>query len=153
MTQDLKQTVTAAKSVVERFFAAKEGHDLESLAALFAQEVVYIFPLPASGAQEDWFVYDGKEATMAYQRRTSEAFSQLRMVDREMSISEDGGTIFMECRGDYITSDGRPYKNIYVFKFTIVDGKIRKVREYCNPVTYAVLANLPIAASDERNRL
>ena len=145
MPTESAEITAEAKSVVERFYAAKESHDLESLAALFADDLMYIFPLPASGAQEDWFVYDGKEATMAYQRRTSEAFSQLRMRDREMTISEDGGTVFMECRGDYITTDGRPYKNIYMFKFTIAKGKIQKVREYCNPVTYAVLANLPIA--------
>jgi uncharacterized protein len=81
---------------------------------------------------------------MAYQRRTSEAFSQLRMRDREMIVGEDGNTVFMECRGDYITTDGRPYNNVYIFKFTISDGKIRYVREYCNPVTYAVLAGLQI---------
>lgn len=69
MTQNGKQTAVAAKSVIDRYLAAKEDHHLESLAALFAQDVIYIFPLPASGAQEDWFVYDGKEATMSYQRR------------------------------------------------------------------------------------
>ena len=145
MSTQSGQTAAVARSIVEGFYAAKEAHDLESLAALFADDVTYVFPLPASGAQEDWFVYDGKEATMAYQRRTSEAFSQLRMRDREMTISEDGGTVFTECRGDYITTDGRPYNNIYMFKFTVADGKIKKVREYCNPVTYAVLASLPIA--------
>ena len=37
----------------------------------------------------------------------------------------------MECLEDYITTDGRPYNNISMFKFTIADGKIKKVREYC----------------------
>ncbi len=90
---------------------------------------------------------------MAYQRRTSEAFSHLTMGDREMTISENGETIFMGCRGDFISSDGRLYKNIYVFNFTIVNCKIMNFLEYCNPVTYAVLACLPIAAGYERDHL
>lgn len=145
MTTETNQAAAESQSVVERFYAAKEAHDLDAMAALFADDVNYVFPLPASGAQENWFDYKGKDETMAYQRRTSDAFSQLKMRDREMTFSQDGRIVFMECRGDYITTDGRPYNNVYMFKFTIEDGLIRKVREYCNPVTYAVLAGLPIA--------
>lgn len=148
MQNDTPPDSPSAKSVVEAFFAAKEAHDVDALASLFADDIVYIFPLPASGAQENWFVHDGKAATVAYQRRTSEAFSQLIMRDREMTVSEDGRTVFMECRGDYITTDGRPYNNVYMFKFMIERGKIVKTVEYCNPVTYAMLAGLPIAGRD-----
>ena len=147
MTTEPTRGGTDPRSVVEAFFAAKEAHDLDRLEALFAKDVVYIFPLPASGAQENWFEYVGREATMAYQRRTSEAFSQLRMRDRQITMSEDGRFVFMECRGDYVTTDGRPYNNVYIFKFTIEDGRIVKAVEYCNPVTYAVLAGLPIAGT------
>ena len=55
-------------------------------------------PLPASGAEENWFVYDGKKATVDYQRKTLDAFSQLRMHDVQTTVSEDGGTAFVEWR-------------------------------------------------------
>ena len=145
MTVSRRDTSTA---VVEAFFAAKEVHDLDGLAALFADDIVYTFPLPASGAQENWFVYDGKQATLEYQRKTLDAFSQLRMHDRQVTVSEDGGTVFVECRGDYTSVDGRPYKNVYIFKFVLRDGKIIRTFEYANPVTYAMLAGLPIAGRD-----
>ncbi|MFD3687090.1 hypothetical protein ACFWTE_19995 [Nocardiopsis sp. NPDC058631] len=37
------------------------------------------------------------------------------------------------------------YNNVYIFRIDVVDGLIRKVWEYTNPVAYA---NLGIADSD-----
>lgn len=136
------------REIVQTFFDTKENHDLDGLVELFADEIVYTFPLPASGAQENWFVYDGKEATIEYQRKTLDAFSQLRMRDAQITISEDGSTVFVESRGDYLSKEGKPYNNVYIFKFVINGDKIVRVFEYANPVTYAMLVGLPIAGRD-----
>ena len=140
-----------SKKIVEAFFYTKEKHDLEGLKALFADNIVYTFPLPASGAQENWFVYDGKDATVEYQRKTLDAFSQLKMRDIQVTIGANGDTVFVESRGDYVSKEGKPYNNVYVFKFVLENGKIVKVFEYANPVAYALLAGLPIAGSDLRD--
>ena len=137
-----------SKAIVEAFFRTKEDHNLDDLTALFADNIVYTFPLPASGAQENWFVYEGKQATVEYQRKTLDAFSQLKMRDMQVAVSEDGDMVFVEARGDYISKDGKPYRNVYIFKFALEDGKIVKVFEYANPVTYAMLVGLPIAGRD-----
>ena len=144
MTEMFESTQTS-RAVVEAFFSMKEKHDLEGLTALFADKVVYTFPLPASGAQENWFVYEGKDATVEYQRKTLEAFSQLKMRDVQITVSDDGNTVFVESRGDYVSKEGKPYKNVYVFKFVLESGLILQVFEYANPVTYALLVGLPIA--------
>ena len=145
MTEMFESSGKTSKAVVEAFFGLKEKHDLDGLTALFADDVVYTFPLPASGAQENWFVYDGKEATIEYQRKTLDAFLQLKMRDMQISISESGAVVFVESRGDYVSKEGKPYNNVYVFKFVLENGKISKVFEYANPVTYAILVGLPIA--------
>ena len=145
MTEALDSTRKTSRAVVEAFFSTKEKHDLAGLTALFADTIVYTFPLPASGAQEKWFVYEGKEATVEYQRKTLDAFSQLKMRDMQITVSEDGATVFVESRGDYISKEGKPYNNVYIFKFVLEDGKIVKTFEYANPVTYAMLVGLPIA--------
>ena len=144
MTEMFESTQTS-RAVVEAFFSMKEKHDLEGLTALFADNVVYTFPLPASGAQENWFVYEGKDATVEYQRKTLEAFSQLKMRDVQITVSDDGNTAFVESRGDYVSKEGKPYNNVYVFKFVLESGLIVQVFEYANPVTYALLVGLPIA--------
>ena len=148
MTETSERKSAASKAIVEAFFRLKEQHDLEGVAALFADHIVYIFPLPASGAQENWFVYDGKEATVEYQRKTLDAFSQLKMHDVQITIGNDGATVFVESRGDYVSKDGKPYRNVYVFKFVLEAGRIAKVFEYANPVTYALLVGLPIGEHD-----
>lgn len=137
-----------SRKVVEAFFRTKESHDLDGLVDLFADEIVYTFPLPASGAQRNWFVYDGKDATVEYQRKTMDAFSRLRMHDVQMTVAEDGRTVFVESRGDYLTKDGKPYNNVYIFKFVVEDGRIVRAFEYANPVTYAMLVGLPIAGRE-----
>ena len=148
MTGTSGSTQNVPKAIVETFFSTKEEHDLEGLTALFADDIVYTFPLPASGAQENWFVYDGKDATVEYQRKTLDAFSQLKMRDMQITVSEGGDTVFVEARGDYVSREGKPYNNVYVFKFVLEGGRIAKVFEYANPVTYALLAGLPIAGRD-----
>ena len=148
MQETSENTGKTSKEVVEAFFSTKEKRDLLGLTALFADNIVYTFPLPASGAQENWFVYDGKDATVEYQRKTLDAFSQLKMRDMQITVGEDGVTVFVESRGDYVSKEGKPYKNLYIFKFVLEAGKIVKTFEYANPVTYALLAGLPIAGRD-----
>lgn len=141
MTDIQQQSIDLVKS----FYAAKERRDLEATVGLFADDVVYTLPLNASGTPDPWFVYDGKQTTSEYQRGVIQRFSQLRMMDRQYTVSSDGSTVFVEARGDYIQAEGdRPYNNVYVFKFVVRDGKITHVYEYANPVTYAKLAGLPI---------
>ena len=148
MTEMSGPTGKTSKALVEAFFSLKEKHDLDGLATLFTDDVVYTFPLPASGAQEDWFVYDGKEATVEYQRKTLDAFSQLKMRDMQINVSEGNAVVFVESRGDYITKEGKLYKNVYIFKFLIEGDRISRVYEYANPVTYALLVGLPIAGHE-----
>jgi hypothetical protein len=48
-------------------------------------------------------------------------------------------------KGDYLQADGnRSHNNVYLFRFAIDGGKIQRVGEYANPVTFAKLADLPI---------
>ena len=148
MTEMSETNQDTSIAVVEAFFDTKEKHDLEGLKVLFADNVVYTFPLPASGAQENWFVYDGKGATVEYQRKTLDAFSQLKMRDMQLTAGIDGNTVFVESKGDYVSKEGKPYNNVYIFKFVLEKGKIVKVFEYANPVTYALLVGLPIAGRD-----
>lgn len=131
--------------IVQEFYAAKERHDLDAVASLLADNVVYNFPLNATGTPEPWFTYDGKEATVDYQRATLARFSRIHMVDPEYTVSPTGELVFATMTGDYLQADGnRSYTNVYVFRFAIAEGKIHRVDEYANPVTFAKLADLPI---------
>ena len=81
MSHEQQETTNAALSLVKEFFAAKERHDLDATMALFSEDALYIFPLPASGKQENWFRYKGKEAITKYQGQVLERFKQIRMLE------------------------------------------------------------------------
>lgn len=137
----LRTTLELAKA----FFEAKSRHDIDATMAIFGDSAIYIFPLPASGEQKDWFRYEGKKAITEYQTKTLKAFSQIRMFDQQFYESTDGETVFVESKGDYIAEKGnKHYTNIYVFKFVGRNGLLEEVLEYANPVTYAKLVGLPI---------
>ncbi len=141
MTETQQQSI----DLVQSFYVAKERHDLEATVELFAEDVIYTFPLSASGDPKPWFEYNGKQATADYQKGVIQRFSQIRMIDPQYTVSADGSIVFAETRGDYITAEGgRPYNNVYVFKFVIQGGKFTHVYEYANPVTYAKIAGLPL---------
>lgn len=144
MSHQEQQTLDTSLGLVKQFFAAKERHDLGATMALFSEDAVYVFPLPASGKQENWFTYEGKEAVTKYQGQVLERFKQIKMLEPRYFVSADGSNVFVESRGDYITQDGTAYNNVYIFRFVIRDGRIAEGYEYANPVTYAKLAGLPI---------
>lgn len=141
--QEQEASITAL-GLVKAFFAAKERHDLEATMKLFSDDALYIFPLAASGRQENWFTYEGKEAVTKYQGQVLERFKQIKMLEPRYFVSTDASNVFVESRGDYIAQNGTAYNNVYIFKFVIRDGKIAEGHEYANPVTYAKLAGLPI---------
>jgi ketosteroid isomerase-like protein len=58
-----------------------------------------------------------------------------RFTDRRITVSADGATTFVQTRGDFLTTDGRPYRNVYVFRFDWLDDKIVSWEEYANPIT------------------
>jgi ketosteroid isomerase-like protein len=46
--------------------------------------------------------------------------------------------IFVEARGDFLTLDGRPYRNVYLIKLVFDDaGAVTRIEEWTNPVTAA----------------
>jgi hypothetical protein len=59
------QSPVALKTTLElatTFFDAKSRHNIDATMATVAPTANYIFPLPASGEQKDWFRYEGKDA-------------------------------------------------------------------------------------------
>jgi hypothetical protein len=48
------------------------------------------------------------------------------MLEPTYFASTDGGNVFVESKGDYIAQDGSAYKNVYIFKFVVRDGRSQK---------------------------
>jgi ketosteroid isomerase-like protein len=112
---------------------------------VLTKEAVEIIPLAMAGGTDPERVFDGKDAVLGYLQSILDNFKQAVLVHPQTFITDDGATVFVEGRGDLIMKQTRqPYRNIYVFRFSISDGKITEIREYANPVIYAKALGLKV---------
>jgi ketosteroid isomerase-like protein len=80
--------------------------------------------------------------------RTFLAYRRIGFVDGVVTPSSDGRVIFVEARGDFVTLDGRSYRNVYLFKLVFDDeGAVTRIEEWTNPVTASLTWGFPIGAS------
>ena len=138
----------AAKDGIRRFFRAIAAKDRGALAESITPDVVYEFPFSESGSSEADAMrrYVGSDAVIEFWMKTAaDGPRNLGAAEVELSITADGSRVFIEQRGNMVLADGRSYRNRYVFRFSIVGGKISHVREYFNPIISAYAFRRKIA--------
>jgi ketosteroid isomerase-like protein len=141
----MSTTNSASQNAVEEFFRTLSDRDASIANAVLSDEVVLTIPFALAGGTDPERVFNGKDAVMGYLKMVLENFTRAAVIDRQTFITDEGTTVFVEGRGDLIQkSSGQPYRNLYVFRFTLSDGKITDVREYGNPVIYAKALGLKI---------
>jgi ketosteroid isomerase-like protein len=134
-----------SRSVVETLVAALESGDLDVIEPHLADDVIEVIPYAPNGEPEPFGVFTGKDAVLRYLADIVRGFSKRALTDRVLYAAGDGGTVFLEAKGDLVQAGtGTPYRNVYIFKFTFRDGQIAHIAEYANPVTFAKLAGMPI---------
>ena len=140
----------AAKDAILRFFKAVAAKDAAALAQSITDDAVYEIPFSESGSTEPggFRRYTGSaEVVDFWMATTANGPKSLGADEVDLSITGDGSRVFIEQRGNMVLPDGRPYRNKYVFRFSIRDGRISHVREYFNPVIAAYAFKRKIAKS------
>ena len=141
----MSNTTTASQHAVEEFFRTLSDRDAFIASAVLSEEAVLTIPFALAGGTDPERVFIGRDAVLGYLKMVLENFTQAAVIDRKTFITDDCATVFVEGRGDLIQkSSGQPYRNLYVFRFTISDGKITDIREYGNPVIYAKALGLKV---------
>ena len=137
-----------AKAAVRSFFRAIAQRDMAALGEAITDDAVYEMPFSESGSTEPGLFrrFEGRDAVIGFWAETSGGGIASRPPeDVELSITADGARLFIEQRGDMTMPDGKPYRNRYVFRFDIRDGRVSQVREYINPIIAAYAFGRPIA--------
>jgi len=120
--------MTETQEIVRRWFDYLALGDAKAAFALFSNNIVFDIKgtTPVSGT------YRGMEQLI------EEFFTPWRkQIDGELVIHADeligeGERIVVLARGEAKTIFGDSYNNEYVFVFTVRDGKIHEVTEYCD---------------------
>jgi ketosteroid isomerase-like protein len=132
--------VAANVQTTEALIAALEHENLDAILATLAKEVEVVLPLAPDGNNDPTHIdrFAGRQAVRGLLWRTFLAYRQIAFLDDVITPSSDGRVIFVEARGDFLTLDGRPYRNVYIIKLVFDDaGDVTRIEEWTNPVTAA----------------
>ncbi|KCZ58412.1 nuclear transport factor 2 family protein [Hyphomonas chukchiensis] len=136
-----------AREVAERWIMGDVNKDKASKLAVISDDMVLEIPFNESGKTEEGSFrrYTGKSEIVSFIDTAFAAEKSVRLVSAEYIVSADGQTVFVEARGEVEMTSGKLYKNRYVLRFDIDNGKIKCLREFYNPITSAVAFGRPIA--------
>lgn len=138
-------TRTAAE-LADAYLTALQAKDMDAMLALLAPDFMLEIPCNLSGSNDlsdSWRGFENAEPNYAQAFRMIEV---LQYADVEITQAADPAIAFLEGRGVMRMANGNPYNNRYVFRFDVDlgSGKIRRAREYVNPVTFAVAMHQPL---------
>jgi ketosteroid isomerase-like protein len=117
-----------------RFLNLLEAGDRAGVADMLDDHIVWSARMSA-GPADDNAPARGREEFGSRLGAIGRLVKSARFVDRRITASADEPTTFVQANGDFVTADGRPYRNVYVFRFDWRDGKIASWEEYANPIT------------------
>jgi uncharacterized protein len=137
-----------AKDLIRQWFLTLRGKDLSALLATMSDDIVIELPFSETGRTENGAFrrYVGQEEVRSFWEAAMKAEGKSHgLTEVDLTITADGSVVFFEAKGDMTMANGKSYKNRYVFRFSIVNGKISKIREYYNPIISAYAFGRPIA--------
>ncbi|MDR2858305.1 MAG: nuclear transport factor 2 family protein [Novosphingobium sp.] len=135
-----------AAELADAYLTALQAKDMNAMLALLAPDFTLEIPCNLSGTNDrsdSWTGIANAEPNYAQAFRMIEV---LQYTDVEINQAANPSVAFLEGRGTMRMANGNPYNNRYVFRFDVdlESGKIRRAREYVNPVTFAVAMYQPL---------
>jgi ketosteroid isomerase-like protein len=127
----------------QRIIEALERKDLETVSAMTADQAVLQHALALSGDRDEAARFVGKEQVMGYIGGVFTMFGTINFTDVRVTVSADGRSSFVQANGDFTTADGRPYLNVYLFRYDWQNGQAVSIEEYANPVTFCQTVGHP----------
>jgi len=148
----------AALEIAKEFIRSVEAKDIAAVALTLRDDVEQLF-MHANGVTKSNGVDDivarrsrglcvadvsGREEVLAYTRAIFDRFVPLIWRDHQWIVSPDGRDVYFFATGDMVVAaTGRPYRNTYLIRFDVTDGKIVRMAEYGNVLMFAGLGVRP----------
>jgi hypothetical protein len=130
MASQAEQALTAGKALID----ALKRRDADAVIALLHDDIAVEVAYPLiPGENTTGSRRSVGPAVHAYVRDARDRTSEMRFHDEVWRTTNDGLAVY-QADGDHVLSDGRPYRNHFLFFFELADGKIIRWREYLSPV-------------------
>lgn len=142
--------------ILRAWHLAIEAKDIPALEAMMHHNIVIDLPFSETGRTDPGFyrVYEGIPDCLNFWKvATALEAAYHPFTDMDLTVSPDGSRVFVEARGHVTMTSGVDYRNRYVLRMDIQDGKVRRYREYYNPIISAFAFDRLIAGQFKLDRL
>jgi ketosteroid isomerase-like protein len=138
----------SAEDLGRAYLKALQAKDKAAILALVTDDFELEVPMNVSGSNDGSDSWRGLDAAGEGWDMAFRIIEDLHYPGLEYTSGADRGVAFAEGMGKMRMANGRPYNNCYVFRFDAVGGKLKRIREYANPVTAAVAFGIPLPQSE-----
>jgi ketosteroid isomerase-like protein len=123
--------------IVSRYLDAVNHADLETQRELFAEDAVFEMPYAPHGFDRRFV---GRDNIIAFLETVPTLTDAENLHDiRLETYHSDPGELIAEFKSDMVVKPtGAAYRNEYVARFTVRDGKITRFAEYYDPIRLVV---------------
>jgi ketosteroid isomerase-like protein len=142
-----KPTERSASDLARAYLVALQAKDKDAILSILTDDFVLEVPCNISGTNDLSDSWSGLKAAAANYENTFRVIEVLQYVDLEFTQGNDRSVAFAEGLGVMKLANGNPYRNRYVFRFDVTGGKIKRIREYLNPITSALAMGKPLPQS------
>jgi ketosteroid isomerase-like protein len=124
-------------AVVRRYIDAINAWDFETKRALLAEDAVFEMPFAPEGFERRFV---GRDDIIAFVQTIPAIIDAENLHDvRLETYNSDPGEIIAEYRSDMVIKPhGAEYRNEYVSRFTVRDGRIARFAEYFDPIRLVI---------------
>lgn len=142
----------------QEFIRAVEAKDIDAVGETLRDDAVQLFLHSnvvtgtegvadiIAGRRGGFCVADvsGKDEVLGYTRGIFDKFDPLAWRDHRWTIGPGGRGVFFLATGDMVVArTGKPYRNTYLTRFDVTEGRIVRMAEYGDVLMYARLGVRP----------
>lgn len=135
---------------------AVASKDIDTLRALMTDDIVIELPFNESGRTDraSYRIYEGVAQCTAFWQAAFAAEGVMHAPSEvELTMDGAGTRLFLECRGHLTMVGGREYRNRYVMRLDVAEGRVSHCKEYYNPIQSAFAFGRPIANQFRLDRI
>jgi len=133
-------------AVVRRYIDAINAWDFDTKRALLAEDAVFEMPFAPEGFQRRFV---GRDDIIAFVQTIPAIIDAENLHDvRLETYNSDPGEIIAEYRSDMVIKPhGAEYRNEYVSRFTVREGRIARFAEYFDPIRLVIALGGTVVAA------
>lgn len=121
-------------ALVHRYLETLNSGDLAALPEILHPEISLEIPFVAGDAPK---ITAGLDAVTAYLQGLPSIATSMRLLDIEVhALLDDPNELVAEYRSEMTLTNGRPYRNTYITRATVRDGKLARFREHFDPTAF-----------------